>query len=584
MAIDRQKLIHFHGAGAVTAATTLTEKGFVKGEIAVRHGADAENSELYILDNTGALVSFASAAKVGKDIAAAVKVEEEARIAAVSGVSAEVVRVEGEYKTAISGVTEAYKAADDVVRGEFAAADTALENKITSAYTAADAAIEKTIEDMNTDLQGQLDAIVEEIGLTADEVNGPTGLHADIAAAVQAAATAESNAKTHAENQVKALAEGAVSANTAAIAAEVKRAGEAEVALGERITAEENARKAAVSGLTDMIAAAGAAATTKVVEGTDNSHLAITDATAEDGSVTYTITLTDVASDSEFKTVKAAVETLVGSDANMSARAIVQDEVTKQLTSENISESFDTLKEMAEWLSSHPQDVTEMNEAIEALENKVGAGVSGTTLTAEIARVESEYKAKDVLIDKAIEDMDAAYKAADSALETKITSAYTAADSALETKITSAYTAADSALETKITSAYTAADAILQEAINTVSKAVEDEVEARKTAISGVTTAYEAADAILRQAIADEETARKAAVSGVTDEIARVEREYKAADKGITDRLAILEGNSTATAVQEVVVSNLTGVEAVKSGTTVTIDYKNMVIDCGSWE
>lgn len=60
------------------------------------------------------------------------------------------------------------------------------------------------------------------------------------------------------------------------------------------------------------------------------------------------------------------VDTLIGEDANMSARAIVQDEVAKQLTSENISESFDTLKEMAEWLSAHPEDVTSMNEAIQA--------------------------------------------------------------------------------------------------------------------------------------------------------------------------------------------------------------------------
>jgi hypothetical protein len=64
---------------------------------------------------------------------------------------------------------------------------------------------------------------------------------------------------------------------------------------------------------------------------------------------------------------KTAIATLNGSDAGMSARAIVQDEVTKQLTSENITESFDTLKEMAEWLSSHPQDVTDMQNAIKAI-------------------------------------------------------------------------------------------------------------------------------------------------------------------------------------------------------------------------
>jgi hypothetical protein len=65
-------------------------------------------------------------------------------------------------------------------------------------------------------------------------------------------------------------------------------------------------------------------------------------------------------------TEKGRIDTLVGDDKDMSAREIVQDEVAKQLTSENITESFDTLKEIAEWLSSHPEDVTAMNEAIEA--------------------------------------------------------------------------------------------------------------------------------------------------------------------------------------------------------------------------
>lgn len=62
---------------------------------------------------------------------------------------------------------------------------------------------------------------------------------------------------------------------------------------------------------------------------------------------------------------KQAIETLNGEDTGKSAREIVQDEVAKQLESENISDSFDTLKEMAEYLSSHPQDVTDMNAAIQ---------------------------------------------------------------------------------------------------------------------------------------------------------------------------------------------------------------------------
>lgn len=64
-----------------------------------------------------------------------------------------------------------------------------------------------------------------------------------------------------------------------------------------------------------------------------------------------------------------AIRILNGSDTGKSAREIVQDEVSRQLNSEKISDSFDTLKEMAEWLSSHPQDVTDMQNSIQHILN-----------------------------------------------------------------------------------------------------------------------------------------------------------------------------------------------------------------------
>ena len=75
--------------------------------------------------------------------------------------------------------------------------------------------------------------------------------------------------------------------------------------------------------------------------------------------------------DVERQRINVLVGSVEGDDAR-SAREIVQDEVAKQLTSENISESFDTLKEMAEWLSSHPADVKEMSDAIAANTEAIG--------------------------------------------------------------------------------------------------------------------------------------------------------------------------------------------------------------------
>lgn len=98
------------------------------------------------------------------------------------------------------------------------------------------------------------------------------------------------------------------------------------------------------------------------------------------------------------------VTTLEGNDAGSSVRTIVQDEVAKQLTSENISDSFDTLKEIAEWLSSHPDDVTAINNAIaantQAIQILNGDGVGSVNkkiadaIAAEVQRADNAYDAK----------------------------------------------------------------------------------------------------------------------------------------------------------------------------------------------
>lgn len=98
------------------------------------------------------------------------------------------------------------------------------------------------------------------------------------------------------------------------------------------------------------------------------------------------------------------VTTLEGADAGKSVRGIVQDEVAKQLSDENISDSFDTLKEIALWLSEHPEDVQSMNEAIAAntaaiaLLNSDNAGSVNAKITeainAEVTRANAAYDGK----------------------------------------------------------------------------------------------------------------------------------------------------------------------------------------------
>lgn len=75
--------------------------------------------------------------------------------------------------------------------------------------------------------------------------------------------------------------------------------------------------------------------------------------------------------DSEFTTLDGKVTTLIGDDASKSARSIAAEEVAKIVA--GADESFDTLKEIADWISTHKTDAAAMNSAITALEGLVGS-------------------------------------------------------------------------------------------------------------------------------------------------------------------------------------------------------------------
>lgn len=72
--------------------------------------------------------------------------------------------------------------------------------------------------------------------------------------------------------------------------------------------------------------------------------------------------------------IDAKVTTLVSDDANKSVRTISAEEVAKIVA--NADESFDTLKEIADWISSHQTDATAMNSAITKLQG-ILAGIGG---------------------------------------------------------------------------------------------------------------------------------------------------------------------------------------------------------------
>ena len=79
-------------------------------------------------------------------------------------------------------------------------------------------------------------------------------------------------------------------------------------------------------------------------------------------------------------TAEGKITTLVGDDASKSARAIAAEEVAKIV--DGADSSYDTLKEIADWISSHKTDAGTMNSAILALEAIVdGIGGEGEKAT-----------------------------------------------------------------------------------------------------------------------------------------------------------------------------------------------------------
>ena len=71
---------------------------------------------------------------------------------------------------------------------------------------------------------------------------------------------------------------------------------------------------------------------------------------------------------------ETAISTLQGTDTSKSARTIAAEEVAKVVN--GAPESFDTLKELSDWISTHGTDATAMNTAITKLQGIV-AGIGG---------------------------------------------------------------------------------------------------------------------------------------------------------------------------------------------------------------
>ena len=139
-------------------------------------------------------------------------------------------------------------------------------------------------------------------------------------------------------------------------------------AAGDAAQADVNALKAKVGTVADG---------TTVVKMIEDAQAA---ATYDDTEVRGLISDNAKAIEAHKEAIDAKVTTLIGADADKSVRTIASEETAKIVAGADAS--FDTLKEIANWISSHKTDATAMNSAIIALENIVdGIGGDGEKAT-----------------------------------------------------------------------------------------------------------------------------------------------------------------------------------------------------------
>ena len=98
---------------------------------------------------------------------------------------------------------------------------------------------------------------------------------------------------------------------------------------------------------------------------------------------------------SDLSELEGKVATLVGDDADKSVRTIAYEEVAKVI--DGAPATFDTLKEIADWIASHPDSVAEINSRLTSVEENVstlsstveGLGTSVEGLESKDAELEA---------------------------------------------------------------------------------------------------------------------------------------------------------------------------------------------------
>ena len=622
---NRQTLIHLHGTGRLADASKLN-----LGEIAVRNAANAADTELAVLTSDKALVYIPSIDKVEgitNPISTKVSTLETTVGDEKSGLVKKVADLEvalGEGGSVTEQITSAIEKLDatvgdaTVAEGKHVAVQVIEQDGIITAVNvneddiasatvlsgvdtrliAAEGAIEGLLEGENS-VTEQITSAIEKLDATIGSTTVAEGKHVAVQVIEQDGKITAVNVN---EDDIASASVLSGVANTVGDAngGLVKKVADLEVALGEGGSVASQITSA-IEGLDATVGS------TTVAEG---KHVAV-QVIEQDGKITaVNVNEDDIASASVLSGVSSKVTKLIGSDTDMSARAIVQDEVAKQLKSENITESFDTLKEMAEYLSSHPQTVTDMNTAISGNTNNIlelQQTLSGyspeNTVASVIGSLSTTVGDEKSGLVKKVADLEVALGEGGS-VASQITSAIEGLDATVgSTTVAEGKHVAVQVIEQdgKITAVNVNEDDIASaSALSTVANTVGDangglvkKVADLEVALgeggsvaSQITSAIEGLDATVGSTTVAE---------GKHVAVQVIEQDGKITAVNVNEddiaSASVLSGVKTTadTAVQTISVkaaeTGLTanGITATKTGTNVEFNFNNMVIDCGTY-
>ena len=583
MARKLQKLINYH-----TSGTGMPASGDVAlGEIVVRH--NNEKPELLIEKTNGTFATFIDSGAVENAIAVAQTTVE----GQVSSLSGSVDTKFSNYYTKAevnNNVATAKSEAVSSAKGYTDGKITELDGKLSGQITTVDGRV-TTLNNSFTAFQGTVantyatkTGVTEDIKTAKDEAIGAASAYTDseiseldgklsreIETVDAHVETVSASVKTFSASVVsnyatKDAASGyAVNAKTEAVAAAKTYTDDEVEEAKSALTQSINTVDAHVDTVSGSVKAFSATVVNNYATKSVASGYAVNAKTeAVDAAKTYTDSKVDGINSgltADITGVEKKVDTLIGSDSGKTARSIAAEEVAKVVA--NADADFDTLKEIADWIQNDTTGAAKMANDIEDLKE------ADTALTQSINTVDAH-----------VTTVSGSVKAFSATVVNDYATKVAASGYAVNAK-TEAVAAAKTYTDDEVEEAKSA----LTQSINTVDAHVTTVSASVKTFSASVVSNYATKTVASGYAV----TAKSEAVSsakGYTDgKITELDSALTADITALDGRIDKLESLTATTnsAIQEIKVSGITGVDVVANGTTRTLDFTDMVIDCGDF-